>query len=45
VNRSNFVAKLLFLTLFGLASSAQAQEWANKMFTGRNHNFGTVAKN
>jgi hypothetical protein len=27
------------------ASAASAQEWANKMFTGRSHNFGTVAKN
>lgn len=47
MNRSNLILKFLFLlaTLLSVASAASAQEWANKMFTGRNHNFGTVAKN
>lgn len=42
VYRSTAIAVLLWL---GLTTFASSQEWANKMFKIRKHEFGTVARN
>tara|TARA_B100000809_G_C15122792_1_gene524989 strand:+ start:1371 stop:2363 length:993 start_codon:yes stop_codon:yes gene_type:complete len=36
---------LILITLTSLFSDVSAQDWANKVFSVRNHDFGSVAKN